>query len=128
VFTAVSPGWIITAFIISNIVFFAGLIALRIRAAGTRRRRLRVTTGLAGALFVMSVIWLAGRLVYVDRAELGVVLPVEVEVRENLNSAERSYVHAGARVRIIGDAPGWLKVRLESGAEGWVPQNAIGRL
>jgi tetratricopeptide (TPR) repeat protein len=127
-FTAVEPAWVITAFIAGNLVFFAGLIALRIRSAASRRRRLRVVTGLAGVIFAMSVIWLAGRLVCVDRQELGVVLPAEVEMREAPSSNERSYVHAGARVRIVGYASGWLKVRLQSGAQGWVPRNAIGRL
>jgi tetratricopeptide (TPR) repeat protein len=128
VFTAVSPAWIITAFIIANILFFAGLVALRIRSRELRRLRLRVATGLAGAIFAMSTILLLGRLVYVDRPDLAVVLPAEVEMREGPGSTERSYVHAGARVRIMGHASGWLKVRLESGALGWVPQNAIGRL
>jgi tetratricopeptide (TPR) repeat protein len=127
-FTAVSKAWLITTFIITNLGFFAGLIALRIRSAKPRRRRLRVATGLAGAVFAMSAIWLLGRIAIVDRVDLGVVLPAEVAMREGPSSAERSYVHAGARVRIIGHASGWLKVRLESGTEGWVPQNAIGQL
>jgi hypothetical protein len=141
-------------FIIANLIFAAGLIALRVRAALARRWRLRAVTGLAGALFVMSAVFLAGRWAMVDSAGLGVVLPAEVEMREAPDSAPTSSViardravtrrsgrrasaserrsvdtiAAGARVRIVDRAPEWLKVRLDSGIEGWLPEDAIGRL
>ena len=44
------------------------------------------------------------------------------------DSAERAHIHAGLVVRVLERETGWLKIRLNNGAEGWAPHSAIGEL
>lgn len=88
---SLSLAWLIPAFIIANMAFFAGLIMLHLMNSRARRGPVRVMSGLAGAVLLIVAILLAGRAVYLDHADLGIVLPAEVELREGAdpNSTER---------------------------------------
>lgn len=117
-------------FLAANILFFAGLIALRFLAPGFGHVMTQVLSFAAGVVFATSGVLLGAQAAYVTRVPQGIVLPHKVALREGMGerSAERAYLHAGLRVYIAERDSGWLRVRLANGAEGWVPSAAIGEL
>lgn len=118
------------AFLLFDVLFFAGLIALRFLATGFARTGLIATTAFVGAALLLSLVLLRTN-VYVQReVHQGVVVADSVVLREGAhqNAAERGKLHPGVRVRVRGRDAGWLRIGLANGMEGWVPDNAIGRL
>jgi SH3-like domain-containing protein len=67
---------------------------------------------------------------FLERVELGVVLPDRLQMREGTDerAAERAEIHAGLRVEILDREDGWMRIELANGHEGWVPADAIGAL
>ncbi|MEZ4447938.1 MAG: SH3 domain-containing protein [Nannocystaceae bacterium] len=63
-------------------------------------------------------------------APQAIVLPAAAEVREAPGAHRRKafVVQGGARVRIVDHVPGWSRIRLSGGLEGWVPQGELGEL
>jgi tetratricopeptide (TPR) repeat protein len=126
------------AFLLLDALFFAALIAVRFLAAGFLRTGILVGSVFVGVGAVVCAIWLAGHLYFLERVELGIVLPDEIQLREGPDQrrAERGQVHAGLRVTLmardqgLGSSPGagWVRVRLANGHEGWLPQDAVGEL
>ena len=114
-----------------NVLFFGILIGLRFIAEGFRRTSLVVTNSFVGLALLVFVVLLIGHIYFIERVDLGVVLPDQVVMREGADerSAERGLLHPGLRVEVIGaDQAGWLQIRLSNGVDGWVPDGTIGRL
>lgn len=114
-------------FMLSNIALFGSLIAFRI---WSNSRGVRLASSSAAAALVVLAVLLGGRIAYHERVQVGIVLPDDTAIHEGAleQSATRTSLPAGARVHILGSKSGWLRVRLGSDAEGWVPSQTIGRL
>ncbi len=103
-------------------------------------RRVRQGTGSTGStravIAVLAATYLAlgslhGLAARADRTSpQAVVLQPQLEAREgpgNHRNVEFT-LQAGSRVRIVDQSPGWRRVRLPGGIEGWVPEKSVGRL
>jgi hypothetical protein len=123
-------GTVAVLFLVFNVLFFAGLIAMRFLGAGFARTTIRVTNGFTGVALLLVTLLLVGHIYFLEKVNIGVVLPDALHLREGADrqSAERGVVHAGLRVRILRRDLGWIKVRLANGVEGWVERAAIGEL
>jgi hypothetical protein len=71
---------------------------------------------------------------WADRANrenpTAIVLGAQVDARDgpgNHRGVEFG-LQGGARVRVVERTPGWMRVRLPGGIEGWVPEQTIGLL
>ena len=71
-----------------------------------------------------------GRIDHDRRVKLGVILPDEVAVHEGTAASTKKlfHLHAGLKVRLIGEDSGWARIRLANGLEGWLERDLIGSL
>ena len=117
-------------FLILDVVFFAALIVLRFLASGFVRSALVVATAFVGvgAAAVGALLW--AHVHFVDNIELGIVLPDETQLRDAARrpATDGALLHAGLRVHVVKREPGWVRVRLANGHEGWLPDAAVGEL
>jgi tetratricopeptide (TPR) repeat protein len=128
--TFLSIGRLSILFLLGTALLFGGLIALRLLSTGLARTATLVTTAFVGVGYVAVAVLLAGHILFLETVKLGVVLPDRLQMHEGADdrTAERGQVHAGLRVRVVDRQPGWARVRLANGHEGWVPDSAIGDL
>src|SRR5690606_25705178 len=85
------------------------------------------------AALVLAVIWLVpgvlhGLALREDRTSpVAIVLPDRVDAREGPGNHRRTEfsIQGGSRVRIVDRAPGWRRIRMSGGLEGWVPENDV---
>jgi SH3-like domain-containing protein len=91
----------------------------------------------SGALaLVLGVVFVVGAGVHAIslRADTttprAIALDRKLEVREGPGTHRKvSFVlQGGSRIRIVDRSPGWSRIRLEGGLEGWVPEASLGRL
>ncbi|HWM85900.1 MAG TPA: tetratricopeptide repeat protein [Kofleriaceae bacterium] len=117
-------------FLILDVLLFAGLIALRFLAIGFARSALIATVAFIGLSMIGSMVLLRAQVYVHAEVHQGIVIADQVVMREGADqrSAERGKLHPGVRVRLRGSEPGWLRIRLANGMEGWVPDTAVGRL
>lgn len=91
------------------------------------RGRVAGTAGLAclaASVLTFGVAWGAGR---VAAYRVAVVVADEAPLYESIDAVERSMsLPDGAEVRHIESRGGFVRVRLSSGREGWVPEAFIG--
>lgn len=128
--TRFSISQLTLAFLAINFVFFGILIALRFLASGFLRTTLLVATvfiGISGTA-TGGLLWAHAH--FLSSVDLGIVLPDETRLRESAGQPPRdgAQVHAGLRVHVVEREPGWVRVRLANGHEGWLPRNAVGEL
>lgn len=134
--TFFSTGELTVFFMAFNLLLFGGLIVRRFLSRGIARTMITVTSGFTGLGLAFFAVILALHIHFMENKRMGIVLADEVKMREgtDLSSAERSPIHAGLRVEIIGGKPGigndlgWLRIELANKAEGWVPEKTIGEL
>jgi hypothetical protein len=128
--TFFTVGQLTLVFLVLNAGFFAGLIVARVLATGLARTALVVMSSFAGATLLCVAVLLAAHVYLLERVAFGIVLADQVVMREGADEhmAERGQLHAGLRVRILGREPGWMRVRLANGVEGWLPDAAVGPL
>jgi hypothetical protein len=105
----------------------------------THRRRARVggaTSVLGATLVVLGLLYavpgvLHGWAVRADREQPeAIVLEARVDARDGPGthrSVEFS-LQGGARVRVTERSPGWARVRLPGGIDGWVPEQTVAEL
>lgn len=102
-----------------------------------QRRRARGSGAVTGALaLVLGVVFVVGAGIHGIslRADTttprAIALDRKLEVREGPGTHRKvSFVlQGGSRVRIVDRSPGWSRIRLEGGLEGWVPEVSLGRL
>lgn len=120
------------------VVFWSGLVALLLAGAASMLIIARpdsgkwvgyvlVCTALSG-LFLMGAAFLQHR--QLVREDFAVILAEEVNVlsgpqtREQVNFS----LHEGIRCLILDETPGWYRIRLANGHNGWVPQSALERI
>jgi tetratricopeptide (TPR) repeat protein len=117
-------------FLVVNALFFAALIALRFLAEGPLRIVLKVSASFAGAANLALAVLLVLQIWYLEKVSVGIVLPDEVRMHEGRDEThrERWVIHAGLKVHITGREPGWMRIELANGNEGWVRADAIGEL
>jgi hypothetical protein len=117
-------------FLLLDVLLFAGLIALRFLATGFARSALIATAAFVGLAMIGSLGLLRAQVYVHEEVHQGIVIADQVVMREGADerSAERGKLHPGVRLRLRGREPGWLRVRLSNGMEGWVPDTAVGRL
>ena len=120
--SALVAGWLVL-----------GLVWLR----GRRRRRGQAPSTVLGAvLIVLASIYvglgvLHGLALRADRtAPEAIVLEDLVDARDGAGHHRpvAFRLQGGARVRVVDRNPGWSRVRLPGGLEGWVREDAIGEL
>lgn len=109
-------------FLLLGFIYFLGAGFLRVAAWVMLVFVLMGTLGAGGLL--------AGRWWLVERAEYGIVLADEAQVKEGPDpSYQTSFVvHGGLRARAVGHDAGWVRVRLSNGLEGWLQDREFGRL
>ncbi len=112
-----------------NLLFFAGLLALRFWVPGLLRTAIAVIVIFLGVATLGSAMMLAAHVYVFEDMLQGVVTGEVVTMREGPDATleERGQLHAGLHVRILAEEPAWLLVRLGNGVEGWVPKTDIGR-
>jgi hypothetical protein len=117
-------------FLIFDVLLFSGLIALRFLATGFARSALVATVAFVGLTMAGSLVLLRLQVYVHEEVHQGIVIADQVVMREGADqrSAERGKLHPGVRVRLRGREPGWWRIRLANGMEGWVPDTAVGRL
>jgi len=117
-------------FLLLDVLLFGGLIALRFLATGFARSALIATAAFVAVAMVGSMVLLRVQLHVHAEVHQAIVIADQVVMREGADarSAERGKLHPGVRVRLRGQEPGWLRIQLANGMEGWVPDTAIGRL
>lgn len=117
-------------FLILDVLLFAGLIALRFLATGFARSALIATVAFVGLAMAGSLVLLRAQVYVHEQVHQGIIIADQVVMREGADqrSAERGKLHPGVRVRLSGREPGWWRIRLANGMEGWVPDTAVGRL
>jgi tetratricopeptide (TPR) repeat protein len=128
--TSLSIAQLTSAFLVVDVVLFALLIALRFMTAGFARTGVLVAVifaALTGAV-VGGLLW--GHIYFLERVEVAIVLPDEAPLREGPAQlqSDRGQVHAGLRVHVVARDPGWVRVRLANGHEGWLPDATLGEL
>lgn len=114
---------------------WGALVLLWVRVRRRRRDQPRSTV-LGAVLAVLVSIFLVlgllhGLALRADRtAPEAVVIEDLVEARDGAgNHRPVSFrIQGGARVRVLARSPGWRRVRLPGGLEGWVHEDAIGEL
>lgn len=114
---------------------WAGLVVLVIHV---RRIRLGIgsTSVTRAMLVVLGLVFVAfgslhGLAARADRTSpQAVVLEPQLDARDGPGNhrAVQFSLQAGSRVRIVDQAPGWRRVRLPGGIEGWVPEKSVSRL
>jgi hypothetical protein len=121
-------GWLA---LVSGWAFLVVLWVHRRRGLAGRSRSVTGAT-----LVVLGLCYLVPGLLHAwaERADRenpeAIVLGAQVDAREgpgNHRAVEFS-LQGGARVRIVERTPGWMRVRLPGGIEGWVPEQTIGEL
>lgn len=82
-----------------------------------------------GAGAALAGLLLIGR-VAIDHMPSGIVLSDQADVKEGADPNYKTsfQVHAGLHVRLLDHDQDWVRIRLANGLEGWVPEQAIGRL
>lgn len=112
----------------------SGWGALAMLALDRRRRRAGRPTAVTGvAALVLAIIWLVpgvlhGLALREDRTSpVAIVLPDRVDARDGPGNHRRTEfaVQGGSRVRIVDRAPGWRRIRMSGGLEGWVPEDDV---
>ena len=128
--TFFSVSQLTVGFLLLDLLLFGSLIALRFLATGFARSALIATAGFIGVALVGSMVLLRVQLHVHAEVHQAIVIADQVIMREGADarSAERGKLHPGVRVRLRGQEPGWLRIQLANGMEGWVPDTAIGRL
>jgi Tetratricopeptide repeat/Bacterial SH3 domain len=128
--TFFSVSQLTIGFLVFDLLLFTGLIALRFLATGFARSALIATVAFVGLGMVGSLVLLRVQVHVHEQVHQGIVVADQVVMREGADqrSAERGKLHPGVRVRLRGREPGWWRIRLANGMEGWVPETAIGRL
>lgn len=116
----------------------AGWLALGLGWMHGRRRRhgRGPSTALGAVLLVLASIYLGlgllhGLALRADRtAPEAIVLEDLVDARDGAGNHRpvEFRVQGGARVRVVARSPGWRRIRLPGGLEGWVHEDAIGEL
>lgn len=116
------------------VVGWSAVLLVVVRSWQARRGR---PTAVSGALaLVLGVVFAIGAAVHGIslRADTttprAIALARKLEVREGPGTHRKvSFVlQGGSRVRIVDRSPGWSRIRLEGGLEGWVPEASLGRL
>jgi hypothetical protein len=122
-------GWA-AIFLVGWWLLFALLLGLRRAATGPARAALVAGTSLVALGVLLTGALLFGRMHVDDQMKQGIVLPVELAVREGPSATSKSTfaIHAGLRVRLLADDSGWVRVRLANGLEGWIARHAVGLL
>jgi tetratricopeptide (TPR) repeat protein len=126
--TSVSPTTQVTLFL----VFYLGCFGL-LFARGRARPPIRVAVT-TGAAILATFALLSGSLVagrwYLRKIPTAIVLPASVDVKEGADASFRTSfkAHAGLRVRVLGQEQDFARIRLANGLEGFVRENAVGRL
>jgi hypothetical protein len=109
-------------FLLLALIYFLGSGFLRVAAWVVLVFVLIGTIGAGGLL--------AGRWWLAARAEYGIVLADEAQVKEGPDQSYQTsfVVHGGLRARAVLHDAGWVKVRLSNGLEGWLRDREFGRL
>ena len=128
--TFFTVGLLAIIFLVCNVLLFGGLTLGRFLATGFTRTAVIVTNSFSAVALVGASVLLAGHIYFLELVDVGIVLPDQLQMRESTDdkSAERAEIHAGLRVEILDREPGWLRIELANGHEGWVPDDTIGEL
>ncbi len=106
------------------------LFGLRHVKPGPARAGLIATNVLFAVLALIAGLLLAGRIYAGRGVSEGIVLPQTIAVREGPDASARQAfkLHAGIKVQLKAESPGWARIRLPNGLEGWIPRKDLGVL
>ncbi len=112
-------AWIV---LVLNLLFWSAL-ALRRRRLDSEILRWTVTGLLA--LLLAGGGSLAAHTLF--PAKVAVVLPVEVEAKSgtSVDAVVRFKLHAGTEVEVVEQRPGWVRIALPDGQQGWIEEAGV---
>jgi hypothetical protein len=122
-------GWwtifLLLWWILLGVIFF-----LRWVNPGPARAAIIASNSLVALMTLLCGIVLATRLHMAANTKEAIVLPKLINVREGPERSARAAfkLHAGLRVQVKTDSPGWVRIRLPNGLEGWVERSSLGLL
>jgi hypothetical protein len=120
-----SPGTALAVFLAAWTLFFGALGAARLAGAGRARALLgpaAVVLGIATAA-TGTLAWGSAR---VAAYRVGVVVADGAALQQDLvATGDGTSLPEGLEVRVMESRGGWNRVRLSSGAEGWLPDRAL---
>ena len=117
-----SRAELVRALVVVDALFFAALAALSLR------RRSEALRWIAGALLVLVAVLFAStalRLLRPQRTAVVVAPEVEAYTGTTADSSVRFRLHAGTEARALEQRDGWVRLRLPSGDQGWVPEEQV---
>jgi tetratricopeptide (TPR) repeat protein len=125
-----SPRSAAFAFLLFHLALFAALIVRRFVRADGLRLTLGVATGVLAILAAATAAVAAGKWRQETREPEAVVVRLgSVDVVEGPGSAVRRFaLDEGTRVSILERREGFLKVRDDSGRDGWAPAADLGEI
>jgi hypothetical protein len=122
-------GWMRIAYIFYLVLLAA--IGLYFFAKSPSSQRYSFFSGLiAVLLLIIAVIPLIVNLNREMNIKSGIMIEpsTTVKLAPDKTSNDAFIVHEGLKVRELDQVENWVKIRLQDGKEGWVPQNEIGAI
>lgn len=117
-----------------SLVFFALLvlmIGIFIRAESRRMRKTAFFTGLLLLLLTLGSFGLASQRSYYTKnhTEAIVFTPaVTVKSSPSINSVDLFVVHEGTKIKVLDEVDNWVKIKIQNGSIGWLPQSSVKKI
>ncbi len=121
-----SSGWTITAYIFYLVLIFS--IGCYFFVMNPLRQKIILVTGLVALfLFVATAVLLTVKLNRELNAKDGIIVEntVNVKISPDFGSNDAFIVHEGLKVALEDKVDNWIKVRLQDGKIGWVPDEDV---
>jgi tetratricopeptide (TPR) repeat protein len=106
-------------------LLFASLLVRRRAARGSTQRRLSLLAVLALLGFLFSASIVAGHAVIAADPRAVVLEPSELKEGPHPRFRASGRVAAGARVRILSEESGFVRILKQDGTSGWVPAKSV---
>ena len=119
-------GWTITAYIFYFLVLLS--IGLYFFSRNQLRQKYSIVSGLTSlSLLVIVIVFLIVKVNREVNVKSGVVIEqsVNVKLSPDENSSDAFIIHEGLKVRLEDEVDNWVKIRLQDGKIGWMPESDV---
>lgn len=119
-------GWAVTGLLL----LWLAAAGLALWLLGRRREMKKYGLLVGGGLLMLCLLpfWLgASRQAHLQRTDRAILLAPEATLRASPaeDGATEATIHEGVRLRLIDQYPGWYKVELDGGQQGWVMEEQV---
>jgi tetratricopeptide (TPR) repeat protein len=119
-------GWTYTVYFFYLLILAA--IGFYFFDKNSRRQKIILFTG-AGLItvFIISIVFLSVKLNRELNIKNGIIINQEVAVKQSPdeNSNDAFVIHEGLKVNLEDNVDNWIKIRLQDGKIGWLPQEYL---